>query len=54
MTQNKKERISLRLPEDINKTLGMLSEGMGISKNAYLLMLINKEIESIKKEKLTT
>ena len=39
-----KERITVRLPAELNKKIGIHTEQLGISKNAFVLNLINKEL----------
>lgn len=40
----KKELLSIRIPSHINKRLGEHVQQLGISKNAFVLNLINEEL----------
>ena len=42
----KKEMLSLRIPSETNKKLGNIAKAKGLSKNAFILTLINKVVES--------
>ena len=45
MTQKEnKNRITVRLPAELNSKLSKYLEPIGISKNAFILGLINKEM----------
>lgn len=45
-----KIRTTLRLPKEIDNKLNEASKKMGISKNAYIIMLISKMLEGYKQE----
>ena len=44
MNELKKELVSLRIPETLNKKLAEHVAALGISKNAFILGLIHKEL----------
>lgn len=44
MTKDTKERLTVRLPSELNKRLTEYLEPMGIPKNAFILGLINQEL----------
>ena len=48
MTSNK-ELVSVRLPKALNKKLAKHVKPMGLSKNAFILSLINRELAEAKK-----
>jgi|GEM_PF-3566472 len=41
----KKELVSLRIPPDLNKRLANHVKPMGLSKNAFILGLVNRELD---------
>ncbi len=43
---NGRIRTTLRLPKEIDDKLNEASKKMGISKNAYIIMLISKMLET--------
>lgn len=43
-TRLEKELVSVRIPKELNKKLSLYVKKMGISKNAFILTLINKEL----------
>lgn len=45
----KKEMVSLRIPQPLNKRLTEYLAPKGITKNAFILGLINKELDKAKK-----
>ena len=49
MTNKEKERITVRLPNELNKQLTEYLAPKGITKNAFILGLINKELDKAKK-----
>lgn len=46
MTKDIKERLTVRLPSELNKRLTEYLMPRGIGKNAFILGLINKELET--------
>lgn len=46
---NKRELVSIRIPIGMNKRLSTHVKQLGISKNAFVLNLLNKELEKEKK-----
>lgn len=45
----KKELVSVRIPKELNKKLTEHVAAMGLSKTAFILNLINKELANSKK-----
>ncbi len=45
MTPPKKELVSVRIPEALNKKLAEHVAKIGISKTSFILQLINKELQ---------
>ena len=43
--KEKKELVSLRIPVNLNKKLEEYVAPMGLSKNAYILGLLNRELD---------
>lgn len=50
MTQRINERITVRLPKEMNNMLSKMVSRMGLTKNAYVLGLINRELEKEKRK----
>lgn len=48
--ENKRELVTLRIPASTNQKLASITRDLGISKNAFLLNLINKEIRKSDKQ----
>ena len=44
MTQLKKVRFTLRVPNEIFEKIDKESKNLGLSKNAFVLTIINKEL----------
>jgi len=42
---SKRHQFTLRLNEELDKKIEVLSQSMGVSKNAYILMILDKEIK---------
>jgi len=40
--QEKRQQITLRIPKDVDKAITEAAKKMGISKNAYIIMILNK------------
>lgn len=49
---NHKELLTLRLPTEINQKFSKIVSSLGISKNAFVLSLIHKEIKKAEKNNL--
>ena len=47
----KKELVSLRIPEQLNKQLAEYLAPKGITKNSFILGLINRELDKVKRMK---
>ena len=45
MTKGTKERLTVRLPKELNQKLTEYLEPKGIPKNAFILGLINRELD---------
>lgn len=43
--KTKKELVSVRIPQQLNKRLAEYLEPKGVSKNAFILGLINRELD---------
>lgn len=43
----KRSQLSLRLNKDLDEKLSELSKQMGVSKNAYILMVLNRELQKV-------
>lgn len=41
----KRNQVTLRLPYELDQKLNGITEKLGISKNAFILMTLNKEIK---------
>lgn len=44
MISNDKVQITLRLPKEMNKAIKIKAKEMGLSVNAYILTILNKEL----------
>ena len=44
MTAQKKTQLSLRIPKDLSLKLKDRAEGMGVSINAHVLMVLSQEL----------
>ncbi len=45
MTQLDKERLTVRLPSELNEKLTSITSNLGLTKNAFVLNLIIREIK---------
>lgn len=52
MTKGTKERLTVRLPKELNQKLTEYLEPKGIPKNAFILGLINRELDKAKRMKV--
>lgn len=43
----KRNQLTLRLTNELNEQLMKKSEEMGVSKNAFILMILNKEVQKV-------
>jgi len=50
VTSQRKELVSVRIPKELNKRLAEHVATIGISKTAFILNLINRELSKAKKE----
>lgn len=46
MTNDKEVRFTLRMPERVSKKIGILAKSIGVSKNAYILMILSEVTET--------
>ncbi|MGF9822650.1 toxin-antitoxin system HicB family antitoxin [Brevibacillus agri] len=46
MTKDVETRFTLRMPEETSEKIAQLAKQMGVSKNAYILMVLAKEIKA--------
>lgn len=44
MIADKKKVVTLRLNDDLDNKITQVSKSMGVSKNAFILMILNKEV----------
>ena len=44
MTSRNRKRITVRLPEELSKTINQKAKEMGVSTNCYILMILSKEM----------
>ena len=52
VTNDTKERLTVRLPSELNKRLTEYLNPKGIPKNAFILGLINQELDKAKRMKV--
>lgn len=45
---NKRTQITLRLPKELIAEVTIMADKMGVSKNAYILMLISQALKKMK------
>ncbi|BCJ86503.1 toxin-antitoxin system HicB family antitoxin [Effusibacillus dendaii] len=53
MNSPKRSQITLRLNKDLDERIALLSNKIGVSKNAYILMVLARELD-VKNEQTST